>query len=214
MVRMRLTVLGVGSLRCGLPIMASLGNYFGERQLKIVAADPDPERLDLMVRLARTLFTVNKCTHTIYPCTDLSEAFLVCDRAILSVGRHSARKYFKKARLLPRELDEPKVHSQELSAQMDQWVEEFLLEFREPLAQVPEVLSLQRPSVHVPLEHYRRLDNWPEEPNEVERSELPLAIVRLVHSEDSAFETLSRYAKSPLVRWLDQPDSATLVHSL
>jgi hypothetical protein len=66
--------LGVGSLRCGPPVLASFANYFGERDVELRLFDPDPEMLDLFDRLARSMFVVEQSKHHLLACADLSEA--------------------------------------------------------------------------------------------------------------------------------------------
>ena len=67
-------VIGAGSIAAAPQTLASLANYFGERPIEIRLWDGDEERLDLLDRLARVLFALNRSEHTVKYCASLEEA--------------------------------------------------------------------------------------------------------------------------------------------
>src|SRR5689334_604604 len=104
---MNLAILGAGSVRCSVPVIASIATYFGERPLDIRLYDADEERLDLFDRFARTVFAFNKNPHRVRTGIDAKELLEDVDRVILQVGRNCARKEAKAAgaRVLTSETD-------------------------------------------------------------------------------------------------------------
>ncbi len=197
----RITVLGAGSVRCSVPVIASLATYYGERPIEIRFVDADSERLDLFDRLARVCFLAANSSHQLISGVDFREALESPDRVILQIGANCARKYLRASR--PRgiaELDD--------SSMIEQAVESLV-------AMIPsqsEVLSLMAPEIFVPKATYHRLD-WPGAMPIEDRPAVPHQVLRWTRGELGVRELLRKYEESPLKTWLDDPTSATVVQS-
>lgn len=195
----RLAVLGAGSVRCTVPVVASLATYFGERPLEVRLFDADEERLDLFDRLARTCFAVNRATHSLLASSDAAEAVEEADRIVVQVGANCARKYLKARRRQGfAELDAASL------------VEQALESILAPVSGEDDVLSLVGEDIALPLERYHRLD-WPEAPALAERAAVPHQVLRWIHGEEPLYTLLRTYERSPFKSWLDDPESAPLV---
>lgn len=191
----RLTILGAGSVRCSVPVIASLATYFGERPLEIRMYDADVERLDLFDRLARVCFVMAKNEHSLVSTNNLEEACEGAERVVLQVGENCARRFLKERRKMG-------VADLEAAAMIEQAVEEML-------GAVPaeaEVLNLQRPDIAIPRSHFYRVD-WIAEPSLQERFGLPHQVLRWIRGEDYPHSLLNEFEKSPLKGWLDNVDS-------
>ena len=193
MERVTLAIIGAGSVRCSLPVIAVLAEYFGERPLHVVFYDPDQERLDLFDRLARTFFAFTKSTHTLSSVESADEALEVAEKVVVQIDAHGAAMTLgKKRRPQP---------------------DDFARALPELLANVSptaEVLSLLSAEHLLPVRTYRRLD-WPAEPSEEERTAIPHQALRFIHGEDYPFELFAAMKDSPFRAWLDDPQVAELV---
>lgn len=192
MSRETLAVVGAGNVRCTPPVLAALAAYFGERPLEVVLFDPDPERLDLFDRLARTFFAFTKSVHTLQSTEDAHEALAEASRVIVQIDLHGASKALKMMRT-----GSARVYDRALP---------MLLSNLAPSAQV---LSLLPSSVRLPVPEYRVLD-WPPEVPEPERPAVPHQALRWIHGEEYPFEYFAAHEDSPLKNWLDDPASAPL----
>lgn len=79
----KLAVIGAGSLKGAIPMVASLATYFGERPLDITFYHPEEEPLDLVDRFARLCFLMTKSTHSLRSTVLLEEAMAEVDRVVL-----------------------------------------------------------------------------------------------------------------------------------
>jgi hypothetical protein len=196
---MRLAILGGGSVRCTPAVVAALATYFGERPLEIRMYDADLERLDLFDRLARLCFLMTKNEHSLMSTTDSVECTEGAERVILQVGENCARKYLKERHRMG-------IANLGAEAMIEQAVEELL-------GTVPfeaEVLSLERPEIAIPRDHYYRL-NWLAEPTPAERQAFPHQALRWIRGEEYTHEFLRDQERSPLKAWLDDVSAAELV---
>lgn len=194
---LKLTILGAGSVRCAPPVISSLATYFGERPIEVRLYDADEERLDLMDRLARHCFRLNKANHTVLFRTDPKEALEEADRIVLMVGRNCARKF-------------QRVRYSEGRPQGDELTTKTLSSLMELAPSEADVLSLQRKSIEVPLSFYRRMD-WPGEPTDESMRWLPHQILRWVRAEEPMFDFLKEQQESPFKSWLNDPNAADIV---
>jgi hypothetical protein len=196
---MRLAILGAGSVRCSPAVLASLATYFGERPLEIRMYDSDLERLDLFDRLARLCFIMTKNDHSLMSTTDPVECTEGAERVILQVGENCARKYLKESHRMG-------IANLGAEAMIEQAVEELF-------GTVPfeaEVLSLERPEIAVPRDHYYRLD-WITEPSRGQRQAFPHQALRWIRGEEYTHDFLREHERSPLKSWLDDVNAAELV---
>jgi hypothetical protein len=175
----RLTVLGAGSVRCAIPVIASLASYFGERPLEITFWDADEERLDLFDRFARLCFLLTDSTHTLKSTTSLTDALAQYDRILLQTGRNCVSKAGK--------------------ATMDNM---FVLL---SLTDAP-LLSLSTEAVKLPY-GFADLRNWPPTLTDLERLGVPHQILRFLNGEEYPYSSVREYDRSPIKRWLDDPAS-------
>ena len=198
---LKLTILGAGSVRCSVPVIASLATYFGERELAIRFSDADNERLDLFDRLARVCFIAMNSTHSLLSTTDMRESLEDSDLVIVQVGSNCARKYLRASRRQGiSELDDRSMIEQAVEA---------LTAF---IPNGATVLSLVDPEILLPKSQYYRL-NWPEPIPDSDRSTIPHQVLRWVRGEDGVGDLLRKYEASPIKTWLDAPESGIPVSS-
>ena len=190
-----LCVLGIGSVRCGPSIIASLATYFGERPLTIKFFDSDLERLDLFDRFARQCFAFNKAPHSLISTIDPQEAMQNMNSLIVSIGTNCARKQLKNSR-------RSGIASGSEMHLVDQLVEELLSGISDNV----EVLSLLGERVQIPLPIYRFVD-WPESPSMFDRAETPHQILRFLNGEEYPHRLFADYQQSPIKKWMESPES-------
>lgn len=191
-----IAILGAGNIEISPPVVASLASYFGERPLELRLYDGDEERLDLLDRMARACFILNKTPHSVFSSLDVNEVLHETDRVILQVDAHGAKRSLK--------------GKQGLSAMSEaEMICASLAKLMEHAPENVETLSLQGPDVTIPLGLYRRLD-WPVVKGD-EVQWMPHQILRWIRGEEPIYEILAEHDKSPLKAWLDDPNSAELV---
>lgn len=188
----RLALMGIGNLRCGPPILASLATFFWERPLDIRMYDSDAERLDLLDRFARVCFLMAHSSHSLTTTESPLEALDDASLIVLSVGENCARKLLRR---LGEPYDEDAIPR--AIASLD-------------LRAHPEasILSLQRQALD--LECYYAMD-WPAPLSEAERTTMPFQLLRWINSEEYPVELLQACDKSPLKAWLENPTTAEYV---
>lgn len=191
-----IAILGAGNIEISPPVIASLASYFGERPLELRLYDGDEERLDLLDRMARACFILNKTPHSVFSSLDLTEVLHETDRAILQVDAHGAKRSLKGT---------PGVGSMSDADLIGASLSKLLEHAPENM----ETLSLQGPEVQIPLGLYRRLD-WPVVKGD-EIQWMPHQILRWIRGEEPIYDILAEHDKSPLKAWLDDPNSAELV---
>jgi hypothetical protein len=184
---LKVAVLGVGNIRCSVPVIASLATFFGERPLEIAFYDSDEERLDLFDRFARLCFLTTRVTHSLRSTADPAEALEGAEVVLVQMDENCARKLLSKGG----NAEDPTQESLDL-----------LLEL------VPEgatVMNLMhRP---IPREEYYETD-WPPALTGAEQDALPLYLLRLLNGEEFVYEILRANEASPLKQWLNNPSRA------
>ena len=193
----KIAVLGAGSVRCMPPVIASLATYFGERPLEVRLYDADEERLDLMDRLARHCFRLTKSTHEVLYRPDYKEALDQADRIVLQVGRNCSRKFLR-------------VRYADAEGKEDALIQKTLASLMAAAPAEADILSLERRSISIPAQFYRRLD-WPGEPSDEDLRWLPHQILRWVKAEEQVYGFLQEQEASPFKAWLEDPNIAELV---
>ncbi len=68
------TVIGIGNLRCGAPVLATLCRWYPDVPVSVRLFDRNEERLDLMDMLARQLFDLWNSEVHLSSGSDLAEA--------------------------------------------------------------------------------------------------------------------------------------------
>ena len=194
---MRLAIIGAGSVRCSVPVIASLGSYFGERPMEIALYDADSERLELFELFARVTFSTNKTPHGVSASANAADVLEGASKVVLQVDANCSLKEARLAGAKP-----PADVTERVSRTLER-----LLPDVHPEAQV---ISLLPAKVRVPLDYYYRLD-WPAEPNEEEIRALPHQVMRWVRGEEYVFGVLKEFERSPFKKWLDDVNSATIV---
>jgi hypothetical protein len=189
---MKLSLLGIGSLRCGAPIVASLATYFGEQPLEICMYDEDVERLEIYDRLARLCFLTTEAPHRLVSTDDPDEAIADSEFIVLSIGENCARRYLARRGVEP---------DSEPVAQVIDLID---------LGQQPQasILSLQK--VPIRLDGYYQV-SWPDDLPNDERTFYPLQLLRWLNEEEHLHDLLKQCSKSPLKAWLDNPTTADYV---
>jgi hypothetical protein len=186
MSEIRLCVLGIGGLRCSVPVIVSLASFFGERPIEIAMYDSDEERLDLFDRFARLCFGVTQSTHLLRATLDPVEAADNADKVLVQVGPNCARKFLGRTHSSMDDLDDALVG---------------ILEAVSPEADVLSLLGDRRLPLSQP---YDRL-SWPQDLTAEQRRALPLDILRQLNGEDYLHQMIKDQAESPLRAWLNQP---------
>lgn len=197
MEQINVSILGIGSVRCAIPVIASLACYYGERPLGLRLYDADRERLDLFDRFTRAALFAAGSTHEVISTESADEALDGTDKVILQVGTNCAGH---EAKLGGHRVED--CSSERISSSLERLLASF--------DSNAEVLSLQKRDVRVPLAHYYRLD-WPGEVDVPYRISLPHRVLRLIRGEDQFYEVLDEYERSPLKDWMDDATSAIVV---
>lgn len=195
--KVKVAILGVGSLRCMPPVISALATYAGERPLEVRLYDADLERLDLMDRFARVCFQITNSTHDVRFRPDPKEALEEVDRIVLMVGRNCARKLMG-------------IKFSDFSRQDDGMISTALRILMEDAPPEADVLSLERKSVSIPVSLFRKMD-WPGEPKDEDLRWLPHQILRWIKAEETMYKFLDEQEDSPFKAWLDDPNAADLV---
>jgi hypothetical protein len=190
----KVAVLGAGSTRCTIPVIASLAVYFGERPLEISLYDSDEERLDLFDRFARLCFLMTRSTHSLKATTDYHEALAGADRVIIQIGENCARKELGVA-AVGREAND---------------VELLAVELIEPALPLgAEVLDLMNSSRAL-AQGSSFVEDWPLPPESEKPYVVALQVLRWLNGEEYPFEVFNEQEKSPVKQWLDDPCSLPL----
>jgi len=190
----RISLIGIGSVRCGSHIVASLANYFGERPLDITLWDADPERLELFHRLAKICFLMTRSPHQLSSTDDVREALSNADKIVLSIGRNCAYRVLRPEN---RESGGEAIPSAIRALSIDQYTQS-------------TILSLQK--LPIPIPAYYTLP-WPPELSEEARAGFPFQLLRWVNGEEYPVDVLRECEKSPLSTWVDNPTSANYVQA-
>lgn len=173
----RIAILGIGSVRPAVPLIFSLGTYFGEAPLHLMFWDPDEERLDLFDLFARRVFEFQHSQHKLRSSIEPEDVYeFQPDRWIVCMEARQSRK-------------------------RAQSVEKLLLPF---LESPPSSLTLNLMAHPLPWLGSAAQVAWPQESCD-ERS-MPHQILRWVNSEEYFVEELNFWETSPLHSWLDSPE--------
>ncbi|MHB8636499.1 MAG: hypothetical protein ACYC96_08505 [Fimbriimonadaceae bacterium] len=195
----QIAILGAGSVRCMPAVAGALASFFGERPLEVRLFDGDEERLDLLDRYCRLLFTFNRAGHTLSATLDPVEAIDGVERIVLCVGQNCAIKYFRAAR-------KGGVATGDGVGLVEQLVEVLAASIPDRV----EVLSLLGERFAVPLPRYRQLD-WPPPPSAKVRTAVPHQLLRFLNGEEYPHALLADATNSPVKAWLEDLDSAPVV---
>jgi hypothetical protein len=188
----RLAVLGIGSVRCGAPIIASLATFFGERPLDIRLYDADAERLDLFDRFARVCFLITKAPHGLMSTESPEEALQDAELVVLSLSGNCAIRLLKSRGVEPAPGPVPQaIDILDLGSYSNACI-----------------LSLQREPLE--LEAYYRTP-WPADITDQERAAFPFQLLRWLNEEEYPHELLRQCEKSPLKAWMDNPTTAQFI---
>jgi len=193
----KLTIVGAASLRCGIPVIASLATYFGERHLEVSLYDADEERLDLFAAFARKAFKFSDNPHTLRTSTDAAEMLEDADRVVLQLDENCARKENKASGFKPESSGGDEITS-------------VLNRFASHISNQAGVMSLLMPEVRIPLDYYYRLD-WPGPIGLEERRSIPHQLLRWIREEEYLHDVFREYERSPLKSWMDDVSTAIVV---
>jgi hypothetical protein len=193
----KLTIVGAASLRCGIPVVASLATYFGERPLEVSFYDADEERLELFSAFARKAFKFSDNPHTLRSSTDVLEMLEDADRVVLQLDENCARKENKASGFKPESSG-----AEEISAALGR--------FALGIPNQAGVISLLMPEVRIPLDYYYRLD-WPGPIGLEEKRSIPHQLLRWIREEEYLHDIFREYERSPLKSWMDDVSTAIVV---
>jgi len=184
---LQVAIIGVGHPKTGLPVLASLAGYFGERPLEIRLYDPDPEFLEMYDRIARLLFKTADNPHHVFASGDLTEVLRDVDRVILELSDRSVAFFSKKRK----------------EAGLQPAIDEIL----RSVPPEAKVLSLQEEPLEYRMGVYR-LPEWVRGLPEPEPGTVPHQVHRYILGDEPFFELLRSQERSLLKDWLDNPLSA------
>ncbi len=177
-----LSLIGIGNVRCAVPILASLARYFGERPLVVRFWDPEFERADLFWRLGRALFTFAEAPHECEFIETAEEALDGADFVVVSFGENAARKWMNRK------------HGDRESA-----LREAATRLSGLLPGVP-TLDLGYPPT---LEGAETLAGWPGPIEPLAETLRPHQVLRWIRGDEYPHDLLEAYDQSPLKAWLD-----------
>lgn len=178
-----IVVLGAGNLACSVPVVASLATYFGERPLDLRLWDADPERLDLIDRLARVCFAVARSTHELKALEDPVEACDDATGAIVTLDAHGAARYRRIA-----------------GPGAGEGVADALRHVAEALPAGAAVLDLVEAAEHLLAE---RPPNWPIPLHPMALRVFPHQVLRWIRGDEYVTELLATHEGGPIKGWLD-----------
>ena len=181
--RVRVAVLGAGSLRCGPAIGASLAQYFGERPLEFCFWDADAEILEVMVFVARHCLYAMRSPHSVISEEAPADALANADGVIFAMDRRSAAKFLR----------EP---------ESEDGVERALQRLSVLLSPEPKYLSLIPEPVPDGLTRLTSV-SWPPPLPDDAPLRLPQRLLRILNSEDPIHELLRGHERTPLSEWLE-----------
>lgn len=219
-----LAVLGVGSLRRGPAILASIAVAQPEPSWTIRLYDTEGERLDIMDRLARRLLIDDDLGPRILSSDDPADVIGPTTHVIVSIGINSAQKWFEPksapdcpdhrrlpamspvgmeawfSRLPPEEqvsASTRESHPVEPEAE----IVEFFRAAIPRAALPPKVLNLT-PALIDLLDGATHCTNWPPVLSETQIVARPLQLLRWIKGEDRLDDLLRSNADSPVAVWL------------
>ncbi len=226
-----MSLVGVGNLRCGPPVVASLAAWGPEMEVEVRLFDSNEERLDLMDRFARVCLDRTNAGHALKATSDPAEALEDADSVVLTVSEDCARRMKGAVEPTPVEAVPPgqsyldlvrgdpnrPTPLERLSPQTrlilanplrddGRTREEALSEALESLlALAPpraRLLSLVR---RVPLPPGREHDylNWPSPLDTEQTLRVPHQILRWILGEATLDALLDEARRSPVLAWLE-----------
>jgi glycerol-3-phosphate dehydrogenase len=200
----RLAVLGIGSVRCGVPIIAALASYFGESDLEVRIYDGDAERLDLFDRLMRRCFAAESAKHNALALEDPFEALEGADMVILAIGENCARRFLK-SRVQPQNKPGTKAKKAKTEEKQSRQevIEAAIAQLSRAIPDGAPVLSMVR-DVKLTANPDLTVLSWPEPMTAQQRLEIPYQILRWIRSEDQVGPVIDAHRRSPIKEWLDE----------
>ena len=181
--RIILTVIGIGSIRDGAPVLAGLAQYFGERPMTIRLYDYDAERLQLFYLLGRSFFQEAKSNHELECVDNIEDALKDANAVIFCPSQHYLDKYGQ-------ELPNPGKARERLLQEVKQLIHEDC-----------PIVTLR---AEVPFPNERNLENWPEDLTPEVEVSMPHQILRWVHMDDDPQEYMESHKKSEFSEWLEE----------
>ncbi|MCL6624858.1 MAG: hypothetical protein K6T17_09625 [Fimbriimonadales bacterium] len=207
--RAKIAIIGAGSLRCGMPVLASLFHCPLPQGTRVALYDVHQEALDLLTRLARCLSSEADGKYVIEPAEELSWALDDATTIILCFGlgergRERWRSWLSEAgvedsrgrlALLARAI---------LLNPSFEGLNEHLYSLNDSVTVINLVrpieltgMLLAAPAVHL---------DWPPEMTEERRIPMVHHILRLVRGDEYVAEELKNGAETPLVTTLSRPE--------
>ncbi len=213
--RAKIAVIGAGSLRCGMPVLASLFHCPLPQGTRLSLYDIHKEALDLLTRLARCLSAEADSKYEIEPAEELSWALDDATTIILCFGLgergrarwlnwlsdagvsdpHSRLALLARAILLNPSFEALNEHLYSLNDSVT------VINLVRPIELTGMLLAV--PAIHL---------NWPPEIAEERRIPMVHHILRLVRGDEYVAEELKSGAKTPLVATLSRPERSRVNH--
>ena len=230
MKRTAVSLIGVGSLRCGPPVLSSIAAMGLSRPLDLRLFDANEERLDLMARLAEQVIAMTGGEHGLVFTSSVEEALDGADAAVISLSEDCARRMTGKiaARVLlpvepeegtklydlyggdinsPTPLEElgPRTLAALSTPDAGRMTRQEALEAAtdQVLAQMGDVKALNLTRFDQATEHPGHTAlSWPEALTEEERTTMPHQILRWLGGDQELGQYLRQFADSPVASWL------------
>ncbi|MBV6459628.1 MAG: hypothetical protein HONBIEJF_02778 [Fimbriimonadaceae bacterium] len=217
-----LALIGVGSLRFGPSILASLPHLNPGPNWTLRLFDTDLERLDLMDRLARLLLIADEIGPRIVSTDEIDDATQQVQLAIVSIGGNTAYRYWNPAPRIDRTSGTSLPSATPVSLEVwfqsqpqegrvlaparegdpierEARIRTLWSEFGRRLLGTARVLNLSPELADIDADHV--LD-WPVPPLVEQKSAVPHQILRWIRGEDRVEPFIDSMANSPVVEWL------------
>ena len=230
MKRTSVSLIGVGSLRCGPPVLSSIAGLCLESPLELRLYDANEERLDLMDRFAKRVFELTQSHHDVLYRPDLDEALDGTDAVVLSLyedcarrmtGRTSARFLIqddpedgnKLYDLYGGDMNKPtpmtEVSEMTLAALSSPDLEEqtkdealgAAMELVLDKVEGAKLLILSRSTV-VDEPRARTISNWPDPLSEEDEVSMPHMILRWLNGDQELDDKFMKFGRSQFAEWL------------
>jgi hypothetical protein len=181
--QINLTVIGIGSIRDGAPVLAGLAQYFGERPMTIRLYDYDAERLQLFYLLGRSFFQEAKSNHELEWVDSIEDALKDANAVVFCPSQNYLDKY-------GHELPNPGKARDRLLQDVKRLIHDDC-----------PILTLR---AEVPFPNAKNLEGWPEDLSPELEAGMPHQILRWVHMDDDPQEYMEIHKKSEFSEWLEE----------
>ncbi|MBX3114714.1 MAG: hypothetical protein KF836_09140 [Fimbriimonadaceae bacterium] len=222
------TVIGIGNLRCGSLVLATLCRWYPDVPISVRLFDSNEERLDLMDMLGRQLFDLWNSEVRLSSGSDLAESMdgatdLIvclnedCSRRMVGGNRAESLDFFEETQERsffggdpnkPTPVENLSDHTKRIlgaPVQQGSTRQEVILEafakVRHQLSPPIRIVSLMR-DVELKTDLPITQLSWPEPLTELQVATKPFQILRWVKGDEKVEDLIERINDNPLMEWL------------